>query len=287
MKKIIVFLLVLALVVPVFGAVKKAAPKPKAKVAAKKAVKKAVKKAAPKKPVSKKGLPSKIQAEPAKMIAPTLLSPESRIERAVEIPSKPQTYVSGGWGNIYEGGSGTNNWLSVNGSLSYGDKFNIWNVAGNYEATGKYGVSQIIYLTSGSIGGTVYESRYDLELNTIYPVVQFYGISGKLLLGAKYINLSNSIAPASFTGLNVGLVTTAKAFERNLLVRGFYSLPLIRTSTSPSVLGQPSQLFDYEASVDADLFSNPVLLGFSGEMMLLSAGGNRYYNAVFVRYFLM
>lgn len=216
--------------------------------------------------------------------------PPSRVERALLIPQRPQGSVSSGWGNVYESASGTNNWLGYNSALGYGDTFKLWSLAGNYELTGKYGYNQIFYLTPGS-GGAVNgaianENRYELELNTIYPVADLWGISGKLLLGAKYINLSNQVAPTNFTGFNAGLVTAAKLFGRNCLLRGFWSLPLARASVSPSVLGQPAQLFDYEASIDQNLFSYPVLLGLSGEMMTFTNTGSRYYNMAFVRYFL-
>ncbi|MGB9612678.1 MAG: hypothetical protein ACPL4K_00655, partial [Candidatus Margulisiibacteriota bacterium] len=78
-----------------------------------------------------------------------------------------------------------------------------------------------------------------------------------------------------------------KAFDRNFLVRAFYSLPLVRTAVTPSVLGQPNQLFDYEVSLDAEIFSYPVLFGLSGEIMNLSGGFYRYYNNFFVRYFIL
>ena len=214
----------------------------------------------------------------------------SRVEKAVKITSKPVAFFSGGWGNINESASATNNWLGFNGSASYGNTFNVWKIAGNYEVTGKYGFNRINYLvpSGGTIaGGIVNENRYELELNSIYPIVQFYGLSGKLLLGAKYINLSNQTAPSSFTGFNVGVVTALKAFERNILARAFYSLPLARAALTPSVLGQPTQLFDYEASIDAELLSIPLLIGLSGETMNLSSGFNRYYNMLFVRYFLL
>ena len=133
----------------------------------------------------------------------------------------------------------------------------------------------------------VNENRYELELNTIYPIVEFYGINGKLLVGMKYINLSNPTAPTNFMGLNIGVATAAKVFDRNFLTQVFYSLPLARINVTPSVLGQPSQLFDYEASLDAEVFSYPMLFGLSGEIMTLSGGAARYYNAFFMRYFLL
>lgn len=224
--------------------------------------------------------------------APPAPPSPSRVAKALEISPKPQAYLSSGWGSVYEGGSGTNNWMGFSGSAAYGDIFSIWRFSGNYEIAGKYGFNQINYLVpaggGGAVsGGVVNENRYELELNTIYPIVEFHGVSGKLLLGAKYINLSNPTAPTNFTGFNAGLVTSAKVLNRNFLLRGFYSLPLARTAVSPSVLGQPAQLFDYEALLDANIFSYPVLFGFSGERMTLSGGSARYYNAFFVRYFLL
>jgi hypothetical protein len=232
---------------------------------------------------------SAIAALPAKKVK-ALPPPPSRVGKALEIPSKPQATISSGWGNVYEGGSGTNNWMGFNAAASYGDVFRVWTLSGNYELSGKYSFNQINYILPKSGGGTgggiVNENRHELEINTIYPVVQFWGISGKLLLGAKYINLSNPTAPSNFAGLNAGLVTGAKIFNRNFLLRGFYSLPLVRAVVSPSVLGQPAQLFDYEASLDAEILSYPVLFGLSGETMTLSGGAYRYYNMFFVRYFL-
>lgn len=214
----------------------------------------------------------------------------SRVEQALRIPTKAQAYVSSGWGNVNEAGSGTNNWLGYNAAASYGDIFNLGKFSGNYEITGKYGFNQIVYLVPGGgggvKGGTNNENRYELELNTIYPVVEFHGISGKLLLGAKYINLSNPVAPTNFTGFNAGLVSGARVLDRNLLLRAFYSLPLVRAQVSPSTLGQPAQLFDYEAALDAEFFSYPVLFGLSGETMTLTGGSTRYYTTLFVRYFL-
>ena len=214
----------------------------------------------------------------------------SRVEQALRIPTKAQAYVSSGWGNVNEAGSGTNNWLGYNAAASYGDIFNLGKFSGNYEITGKYGFNQIVYLVPGGgggvKGGTNNENRYELELNTIYPVVEFHGISGKLLLGAKYINLSNPVAPTNFTGFNAGLVSGARVLDRNLLLRAFYSLPLVRAQVSPSTLGQPAQLFDYEAALDAEFFGYPLLFGFSGETMTLTGGSARYYNTLFVRYFL-
>jgi hypothetical protein len=201
-----------------------------------------------------------------------------------------QAFLTSGWGNVYEGASGTNNWLGANIAGTYADAFKIWMLSGNYELSGKYAYNQIVYFVpsggGGVSGGINNENRYELELNTTYPVVRVFGISGKLLLGAKYINLSNPTAPTNFTGFNTGLVTTAKVFGRDFLLRGFYSLPLARSQVSPSVMGQPAHLIDYEASIDANIFNTPLLLGFQGETMNLSGGFYRYYNMVFARYYL-
>lgn len=235
----------------------------------------------------------KLEALKRKYLPAAVLPPgiPSLVAKALEISSKPQATITAGWGNVYEGASGTDNWMGFSGSLSYGDVFRVWMFSGNYEIVGKYGFNQINYLVpagAGSVrGGVVNENRYELELNTIYPVVEFYGVSGKLLLGAKYINLSNPTAPTNFTGFNAGFVTSAKVLDKNFLLRGFYSLPLVRSSVSSSVLGQPVQLFNYEASLDAEILSYPVLLGFSGETMMLSGGAYRYYNMFFARYFLI
>jgi hypothetical protein len=215
----------------------------------------------------------------------------SLIDRSLEITPRAQAFISGGWGNIYEYNSGTNNWYGYSAAAGYGNIFKIWKFAGNYELTGKYGFNQINYMVpdgSGGIGSKVVnENRYELELNTIHPVVKFYGIDGKLLVGMKYVNLSNPTAPTDFTGLNVGIATAAKVLGKRLLARAFYSLPIARINSTPSALGQPSQLFDYEASVDAVIFSYPVLLGISGELMTLSGGSTRFYNNFFVRYFIL
>lgn len=220
-----------------------------------------------------------------------VLPPSKLVERSLEISSRPMAYVSGGMGNIYENNSGTNNWMGFNASACYGNIFRLWRFSGNYEISGKYGFNQIYYMVpsggGGVSGSVVNENRYELELNTIHPIVKFYGIDGKLLLGLKYINLSNPTAPTDFTGLNLGAATAAQIYGRDVLIRAFYSLPLARVNVTPSVLGQPSQLFDYEASINARLLSYPVLLGLSGEIMTLSGGSARFYNMFFVRYFLI
>jgi len=220
-----------------------------------------------------------------------VVAPSELVNRSLEISSKPAAYVSGGMGNVYENDSGTNSWMNLNASASYGDIFNVWRFSGNYEITGKYSYNQINYMVpsggGGVSGGVVGENRFELEANTIHPLVEFYGISGKLLLGLKYFNLNNPSAPTDFTGFNAGLATSFKALGRRLLARAFYSYPVSRINVTPSVLGQPNQLFDYEVSTDADLFSYPVLLGLTGEIMSLSGGSSRYYNALFVRHFLL
>jgi hypothetical protein len=214
----------------------------------------------------------------------------SRVERSLQIASRPQAFVSSGWGNVYETASSTNNWLGYGADATYGDTFKVWTLSGNYELTGKYGYNQIVYdvPSGGAVKAVVAnENRFELQLNTIYPVVELWGINGKLLTGLKYVNLSNSAAPTNFTGFNAGLATSTKLYGRNLLLRGFWSLPLLRAQASASVLGQPSQLFDYEASVDAEILNWPVLLGLAGETMTFSGTGLRCYNMAFVRYFIM
>jgi hypothetical protein len=209
----------------------------------------------------------------------------SNVAKAVEISPQPQTSVSGAFGNVYEGASGTNNWRNFNLVLTYDAPFKVGSFTGNCEVTGKYWLDQIHYLVSSG-GSLVDENRLEFEVNTINPVVDFKGINGKLLLGVKYLSLSNRVAPSTFLGFNAGLVTTIKAYGRNILLRGFWSLPIVRAQVSPSILGQPAQLFDYEVSVDHQLFSYPVLLGLSGELMTFTNYGQRWYNLAFVRYYL-
>lgn len=229
----------------------------------------------------------------AQAVAAAPLPPEKDlIAKSVAIPSRPQTSLAGGYGGVFESGSATSNWRGLSLGGTYADKFALLGLSGNYEMTGKYGYNQIVYIVpssngwSGPSASINNEHRLELEANTTYPVVDFYGVKGKLLLGAKHFYLRNESAPCSFTGFNAGLVTNAKVWDRDLLVRAFYSLPLIRTQLTPSVQGQPIQLFDYEASVNATLFNLPVLLGLTGETMMLSGGDNRYYNMLFARYFL-
>ncbi|MFA6169420.1 MAG: S-layer homology domain-containing protein [Candidatus Margulisiibacteriota bacterium] len=214
------------------------------------------------------------------------------IAKSVVIPSKPQTSLAGGYGGVYEKGSATDNWRGLSLAGTYADKFSVLGLSGNYEMTGKYGYNQVVYTVPNSNGGGGLsasinnEHRLELEANTTYPVLDFYGIKGKVLLGAKHFYLRNESAPSSFTGFNAGVVSSAKIWDRDLLVKAFYSLPLIRTQLTPSVQGQPIQLFDYEASVNATVFDLPMLVGLTGETMLFSGGDNRYYNMLFARYFL-
>lgn len=218
--------------------------------------------------------------------------PAVSVKKSVEIAAKPVASISGGLGNINESASGTNNWMGFNASATYGDVFKIWKLSGNYEVGGKYSYNQINYITpagGGVMNSTIAnENRYELELNTVYPIVKFYGIDGKLLVGLKYFNLSNPTAPTDFTGLNLGVATSVKVFNRDLLTRAFWSLPVARVNVTPSALGQPSQLFDYEAALHAEVFSYPILVGLSGEIMTLSGTASpRYYTMMFVRYFLL
>ena len=227
-------------------------------------------------------LVNKIGPKKAEQKAPAI------IQREVAVASSPGASISGGFGNLYEGASGTNNWRNFSAAATYGNSFKIFRLSGNYELTAKYSNDQVVYLVPAAGGGTDtslnIENRTDLELNTTYQLVQFLGITGKLLLGVKYANLNNPTAPTNFTGLNAGLVTAINFWRRNILLKAFYSLPLSRAQVSPSVLGQPAQLFDYEASIDAELFRLPLLVGFAGETMTFTGSGQRLYNNIFIRY---
>ena len=68
-------------------------------------------------------------------------------------------------------------------------------LSGHYELTGKYGYNQMVYLVpsggTGVVASVNNENRLELEVNTTYPIVDFLGIKGKLLLGGKYFNLVN------------------------------------------------------------------------------------------------
>ena len=236
--------------------------------------------------VEKAKQPKEDKKEAAPKAAPIL---GKLVKRSVELAAKPGLYLTGGWGNIYESASGTNNWMGFGLEASYVNLLDFWFLHGNWELTGKYGFNQINYLiwSGGSlIGTTPNENRFELEFNTIYPLVRFFGITGKALIGAKYVNLNNSSTTTDFTGLNLGVVTSLNLFSRDVLARLFYSLPLSRGASLGSVQGQPQQIINYEAAIDANLFSYPVLLGYGGEAMAFSGGAIRYYNLFFVRYFL-
>jgi hypothetical protein len=213
---------------------------------------------------------------------------EEVVEKPLEV--KELLSVSGSFGNVFESASATNNWMGFGAAASYRNAYKILMFSGNYEVNGRYNYNQINYMIPGGmggvIGGIVDENRYEVELNTVYPIVKFMGMSGNLLLGIRYVNLDNPVAPTDFTALNAGVVTSANILGRKLLLRGFYSYPFSRGKASPSVLGQPDHIFDYEASLPAKIFSYPVLVGFSGEAMHLSGGHTRLYNNFFVRYFL-
>jgi len=208
------------------------------------------------------------------------------------IMSRPQAHLTGGWGHIAESASTTGNWLGFSGAAAYGNNFELWKLRGDYEVSGKYGLNQVVYLTAvgggGAAGGVVAENRYDLDLNTIYPVINFYGFQGKLLLGAKYANLSNSVAPTSFLAVNAGVATVFPLFDRKLLGRAFYSLIPGTTTRNGSVLGQPNLILNYEAGTDLQIMQTPFLVGYMGETMFLNGGTyTRFYNMVFFRYNLL
>lgn len=223
------------------------------------------------------------------------------VARSVTIPEKAQAHVTGGWGNVFEAGSSTNNWLSYKLAATYEDKYNLFDLlSGNFEISGKYGFNQIVYIvpsTAGMTGGTIHgggvtggvvsENRLDLELDTVYPVVDLFGINGKAFVGLKYANLNNSAAPTDFTGLKLGFATAVNLVERDFLARFFYTMPLIEGS-SQSVLGVPRHFIDYEVSTEMSIYDYPVLVGFAGEIINFTADQyfNRFYNTVFVRYFL-
>jgi hypothetical protein len=235
------------------------------------------------------------------VVKPPVKPPVGLVGRSVTIPETAQAHVSGGWGNVFEAPSGTNNWLSYKLAATYEDKYDIFGLlSGNYEVSGKYGFNQIVYtvpsgggMTGGNIagggvtGGVVYENRLDVELDTVYPIIDLFGINGKAFVGLKYANLNNSTAPTDFTGLKLGFATAVNLVERDFLARLFYTMPLIEGS-SQSVLGVPRHFVDYEVSTEMSIYDYPVLVGFAGEIINLSADQyfNRFYNTVFVRYFL-
>lgn len=226
-----------------------------------------------------------------KAAAKVEVKPLTTVDRQMQL-GKPRSYVSGLYGNVNESASSTNNWLGLGASASYANNFNVLNVKADYELTGKYGYNQLVYLvpTSGRVGNVggavVNESRYDVDLNTIYPIVNFYGMTGQLLLGLKYVTLSNSVSPVNFGALNAGVATIIPAFGTKILGRAFYSL-LPSQPKSTSVLGVPTNILNYEAGMDTEIMKNPVLVGFSGETMFIGNGFNRFYNMVFVRYWLL
>ena len=199
--------------------------------------------------------------------------------------TEPWAAFCGGWGNVYEGASGTNNWLGTAWAAAYGNTFTTGDWSGNYEIVGKYGFNRVNYLVPAG-GAVVNENRYDLALNTIYPTTGIYGVGNKMVVGLEYINLSNALAPTDFMVLTLGLEDKAEVLGKKFLVRASYSLPFFRFSTSPSAFGQPSYLFDYEFSHEAEAFSLPILFGWSGEVMIFSGGATRFYNNVFFRYFM-
>jgi len=226
-----------------------------------------------------------------KAAAKVEVKPLTTVDRQMQL-GKPRSYVSGLYGNVNESASSTNNWLGLGASASYANNFNVLNVKADYELTGKYGYNQLVYLvpTSGRVGNVggavVNESRYDVDLNTIYPIVNFYGMTGQLLLGLKYVTLSNSVSPVNFGALNAGVATIIPAFGTKILGRAFYSL-LPSPPKSTSILGVPTNILNYEAGLDTEIMKNPVLVGFSGETMFIGNGFNRFYNMVFVRYWLL
>ena len=202
---------------------------------------------------------------------------------------KPHAYVSGLYGNIYEGATTTNNWRGFGGAALYGNKFDLLSIKGDYEISGKAGYNQLVYLVpdghGGVTGGVVGENRYDVDLNTVYPIVNFYGFEGKLLLGLKYAALSNPLAATNFTALNAGLATVLPILGNKYLGRAFYSLIPGGGAQNASVLGVPASLLNYELGTDINLFNTPMMVGYSGETMFINGGTySRYYNMFFVRY---
>ncbi len=202
---------------------------------------------------------------------------------------KPHAYVSGLYGNIYEGATTTNNWRGFGGAALYGNKFDLLSIKGDYEISGKAGYNQLVYLVpdghGGVTGGVVGENRYDVDLNTVYPIVNFYGFEGKLLLGLKYAALSNPLAATNFTALNAGLATVLPILGNKYLGRAFYSLIPGGGTQNASVLGVPASLLNYELGTDINLFNTPMMVGYSGETMFINGGTySRYYNMFFVRY---
>jgi len=202
---------------------------------------------------------------------------------------KPQAYVSGLYGNVNESASTTNNWMNVSGAALYGNRFQLLSLKGDYEISGKAGYNQLVYLVpdghGGVTGGVVGENRYDIDLNTVYPIVNLCGFEGKLLLGLKYAALNNPLAATNFTALNAGVATVLPILGGNYLGRAFYSLIPNTAAQNASVIGQPSSLLSYELGTDINLFNTPMMVGYSGETMFINGGNfSRYYNMFFVRY---
>lgn len=202
---------------------------------------------------------------------------------------KPRAFWGGGYGQIQESSSATSNWLGFAVSALYGNSFKLWVLDADYELGGRYSYNQIVYITPGAgggvAGGVADELRLDIDLNTVYPVVDFYGFEGKLLLGLKDINLSNQVAPTNFLALNAGVATIFPLFERKVLGRAFYSLIPGTATRNASILGQPNLLLNYELGTDVTLFDTLLMLGYTGETMFLNGGTyTRFYNMVFLRY---
>jgi len=197
---------------------------------------------------------------------------------------KPRAFLSGLYGNLYEGGSGTNNWANFGGSLSYGNKYYLGFLKGDYEITGRVLRDEIVYLTSGGsvTGGFVNEYRTDIDINTISTIANIYGTEGLLLLGVKYAYFSNSISPMNFWAANAGIVAKVPMFGTKMMAKIYYSLlPSVPNTTS--VLGAPASILNYEAGFDVNMFNIPMLFGYSGETMFLNVGNyTRVYNMLFL-----
>lgn len=199
--------------------------------------------------------------------------------------------IAGTLGNIVEGASGTNNWSVLSLTGTYNNGFDLFDIVAEYEFIGRYLGGQLMYMTPGT-GSTInasllQENRIDLAINT-FPKIQIADwpkING--IFGIKHVNLSNSMAPANFTGLNLGVLWAANVFDQNIKGRAAYALPVIPAQANASVLGTPTGALDYEAGIDTEIFQNPVTVGLAGESMLLNNGAfYRYYNMFFVRHVL-
>ncbi|MFA4967740.1 MAG: hypothetical protein WC624_05940, partial [Candidatus Margulisiibacteriota bacterium] len=161
----------------------------------------------------------------------------------------------------------------------------------DYELAGKYGYNQLIYYvpngSGGVTGGLVNENRLDIDANTVYPIINFYGFEGKLLLGLKYASLSNTLAATNFSALNAGIATVFPVMGQKFLGRAFYSLMPQTAAKNASVLGQPTSLLNYEAGTDVEIMKTPMTIGYNGETMFINGAYSRYYNMIFVRYNLL